>query len=67
MKTPENPELLVQYKRYKTALVEYRAARDSFKKARRELKSSRIEMLRAKKAEARKNLRKKSENSEPRT
>lgn len=67
MKVPSNPDLLAEYQRYKTALAEYLAAKKVFRQARKELKSSRIGMLRAKKAESRKNLRKKAEIDEPRT
>ena len=65
MKTPDNPESLAKYQRYKTALRMYESARKVFRLARKELKSSRIEVLRAKRSGAHKNLRKKPEIGKP--
>lgn len=55
------------YERYRTALAEYRAAKKVFNLARLELKSSRIEVLRASRKEFHKTHKKVDEAKGPET
>jgi hypothetical protein len=51
MKTPTSPDSLAEYLRYREALTKYRSARETFMAARKELRASRIAVMRRKRLE----------------
>jgi hypothetical protein len=51
MKVPTNPDSLAEHLRYRTALTQYKSAKGLFRAARKELRASRIAVMRRKRSE----------------